>query len=238
MDQSRRKNANENLLSAIPYYLALVGKSRRFATEAIHRISVPKVEIQGMTTAKDFLCFPGPRRYLYNGDQFMTAMDCVDASWGFAQQYWAQDEHGKWYPDVNGCVMTQVIFGIEDSRTWCVIAERQYALDANGNLYCKYLLAYSGCLFAPIAFDGIATQQSSGNATWEQFDSNRKVVAGKSQVPWRYAVTLDSSGNLDEAYQQGNANELAYWKHTVMQVGRGDIVLTDLLTGTSCKQRL
>lgn len=191
-----------------------------------------------MTNAKDSLCFPGGRRYLYNSDQFMTAMDCVDADWGFAQQYWAQDEKGQWYPDANGCVMTQVVFTLGRSRIWDVAAENQFARDDKGDLYCKYSLAYRECAFADAEFDVFSIQQSSGNAQWTQFDTNRQQINGPSLVPWRYSVTLDSSGNLDEAYQQGNANELAYWKRTAMQIGHGDVELTDLLSGTSCKQRL
>jgi hypothetical protein len=189
-----------------------------------------------MTNAKDFLCFSGPRRFLYNGDQFVTAMDCAEGDWGFAQQYWAQDPSGKWYPNENGVVLVQVIFRkVGDS--WHIAAENEFALDSSGKLYKKYSLVYPECPFCAVAFKDFSIKQYSGIAQWTQFDERSNVVHGPTPVMWSYAVSMEAKGNLDEAYQQGASNQLAYWKHTEMKVGRGDVVLTDLLTGTTCRQK-
>ncbi len=182
--------------------------------------------------ATDLLCFTGPRKYLFGPTGFVTAMDCASGPWGFAQQYWGQDKNGKFYPNENGTVMTQVVF-IKQDGFWCVAAEKQFALDGK-NLYPKYVLEYSGCKFCPVEFSGHAVCNSSGASLWTELDPKGNIVHGPTPVPWAYSVYLSDSGELQEYYTQNGG--LAYWKTTQMAAGRGDTLLNDLVSGTVSRQ--
>ena len=177
-----------------------------------------------MIPASTYLNFVGPSR-TYFGSSGTLAIDGEEGSWGLGQNYWNQDAAGKWYPDSDGTVLTEVILSTDNSF-WYVAEENQYALDSNNKTYKKYGLIYSNCKLCPFNLTGNDVVNTSGVATWTEYDENENIL-DTAQIPWAYGVQILGTLMKEVYFEKGI---LAYWKETILSVAR-DISLNDLLTG-------